>query len=73
MLRNPVRDQWHRIGRGMTMQAVEALLGRPHRTMRVNVQTVWYYAYPDIGSGSVVFADDGSVVDWQTPPFNTWW
>jgi SmpA / OmlA family len=71
--RDPLRDHWHQISRGMTTQVVETLLGRPHRTMTVNTQTVWYYSYPDIGSGSVVFAQDGSVVDWQTPPFNTWW
>jgi Tfp pilus assembly protein FimV len=71
--RDPVRDHWHQISRGMTTQVVEGLLGRPHRTMTVNTQTVWYYSYPDVGGGSVVFAQDGSVVDWQTPPFNTWW
>jgi TolA-binding protein len=67
------RDHWHRIDHGMTPQEVEALLGRPQRTMTVNAKTVWYYAYPDIGAGSVVFAPDDGVADWQTPPFNTWW
>ncbi len=71
--RDPIRDHWHGISRGMTTQAVEALLGRPQRTMTVNTQTVWYYTYPDVGSGSVVFAYDGTVIDWQTPPFSTWW
>ena len=71
--RDPLRDHWHRIGRGMSTESVEALLGRPHRTIPVNTQTVWYYSYPDIGSGSVVFAEDGTVIDWQTPPFSTWW
>ena len=68
-----VRDQWRRIDHGMTAQDVEALLGRPQRTMMVNLKTVWYYAYPEVGSGSIVFAQDGGVDDWQTPPFNTWW
>jgi len=67
------RDHWHRIDHGMTPQEVEALLGRPQRTMTVNAKTVWYYAYPDIGAGSVVFAPDDGVDDWQNPPFNTWW
>jgi SmpA / OmlA family len=68
-----IRDHWHRISHGMTTQEVEALLGRPQRTMKVNANTVWYYTYEDTGSGSIVFAHDGSVIDWQTPPFNTWW
>jgi hypothetical protein len=67
------RDHWHRIDHGMTPQEVEALLGRPQRTMTVNAKTVWYYVYPDVGAGSVVFAPDDGVDDWQTPPFNTWW
>lgn len=71
--RDPVREHWHNISRGMTRQAVETLLGRPQRTMTVNTQTVWYYTYPEVGSGSVVFAEDETVVDWQAPPFMTWW
>jgi len=68
-----VRDHWRRIDHGMTTQEVEALLGPPQRTMKVNTRTVWYYTYPDVGSGSVVFAPDDGVDDWQVPPFNTWW
>jgi len=68
-----VRDHWRRIDHGMTTQEVEALLGPPQRTMKVNTRTVWYYTYPDVGSGSVVFAPDDGVADWQVPPFNTWW
>ncbi|MBI1817612.1 MAG: hypothetical protein HYR72_21760 [Deltaproteobacteria bacterium] len=67
------REGWHNITRGMSLQQVEALIGRPERTMNVSANTVWYYSYPDVGSGSVVFAADGSVIDWQHPPFNTWW
>jgi hypothetical protein len=68
-----VRERWHNITRGMSLEQVEALIGRPERTMNVSANTVWYYSYPDVGSGSVVFAADGSVIDWQHPPFNTWW
>lgn len=68
-----VRDHWRRIDHGMTTQEVEALLGPPQRTMTVNTRTVWYYTYPEVGSGSVVFAPDDGVADWQVPPFNTWW
>lgn len=68
-----IRNHWRQISRGMTTQEVETLLGRPQRTMNVNLRTVWYYTYPEVGSGSVVFAPEGGVDDWQTPPFNTWW
>jgi hypothetical protein len=68
-----IRERWRQIDRGMTVQNVEALIGRPQRTMTVNLKTVWYYTYQEVGSGSIVFAQDGSVDDWQTPPFNTWW
>lgn len=71
--KSSVQKRWHRISHGMTAQAVEALLGRPQRTLAVNTKTVWYYSYPDIGSGSVVLTQDGLVDDWQSPPFHTWW
>jgi hypothetical protein len=56
----------------MTTQEIETLLGRPTRTMKLTPKTIWYYSYTDIGNGSVVFTDD-SVIDWQSPPLNTWW
>jgi hypothetical protein len=68
-----IRERWRQIDRGMTVQNVEALIGPPQRTMTVNFKTVWFYTYPEVGSGSIVFAQDGGVDDWQTPPFNTWW
>jgi hypothetical protein len=68
-----IREHWRQIDHGMTVQNIEALIGRPQRTMTVNLKTVWYYTYPEVGSGSIVFAQDGLVDDWQTPPFNTWW
>jgi len=67
-----LRDRWQRVKRGMTTQEIEALLGRPTRTMKLTPKTIWYYSYTDIGNGSVVFTDD-SVIDWQSPPLNTWW
>jgi SmpA/OmlA family protein len=66
------QERWARISRGMTFQQVDALLGRPQRTIDLSPKTVWYYAYPDIGNASVVF-QEGEVSDWQAPPFNTWW
>jgi hypothetical protein len=66
-------ERWHDIERGMSKADVEAVIGRPSRAMDVSPRTVWYYQYARVGSGSVVFASDGSVIDWQTPPFGTWW
>jgi hypothetical protein len=68
-----LRDRWHRVTQGMTLQQVEELLGRPARTIEARPNTIWYYSYPEVGNGSIVFANDGSVMDWQPPPFNTWW
>lgn len=67
-----LKDRWQSVKRGMTTQEIETLLGRPTRTMKLTPKTIWYYSYTDIGNGSVVFTDD-SVIDWQSPPFNTWW
>jgi len=67
------REHWRQVSHGMSAQEVETLLGHPQRTMKVNLRTVWYYTYPEVGSGSIVFASDGGVEDWQTPPFRTWW
>jgi hypothetical protein len=68
-----LKDHWQSVKQGMTMQQIEALLGRPDRTMKLPAKNVWYYAYPDVGNGSVVFAEDGTVTDMQAPPFNSWW
>lgn len=67
-----LKDRWQSVKRGMTTQEIETLLGRPTRTMKLTPKTIWYYSYTDIGNGSVVFTDD-SVIDWQSPPLNTWW
>lgn len=67
-----LKDRWQSVKRGLTTQEIETLLGRPTRTMKLTPKTIWYYSYSDIGNGSVVFTDD-SVIDWQSPPLNTWW
>jgi len=67
-----LKDRWQSVKRGMTEQEIETLLGRPTRTVEFTPKTIWYYSYADVGNGSVVFTDD-SVIDWQSPPFNTWW
>ena len=68
-----VGARWHQVRRGVSKADVEALLGQPSRRLAFDARTVWYYQYANIGNGSVVFADDGSVIDWQTPPFGAWW
>lgn len=68
-----VGARWHQVHRGVSKADVEALLGQPSRRLAFDARTVWYYQYVNVGNGSVVFADDGSVIDWQTPPFGTWW
>jgi hypothetical protein len=68
-----LQDRWGQVGRGMTLAAIEALLGRPARTLNLENKTVWVYAYAGIGNGSIVFDVDGNVSDWQNPPFRQWW
>lgn len=67
-----LKQQWESVKRGMTVQEVERLLGRPNRTADMSPKAIWYYSYPDAGNGSVVFVQ-GTVIDWQSPPFNGWW
>jgi hypothetical protein len=66
-------ERWGQVGRGMTLAAIEALLGHPARTLHLENKTVWVYAYAGIGNGSIVFDVDGNVSDWQIPPFRQWW
>ena len=68
-----VQEHWQRLTRGMSVAQVEALLGRPQRTVDMSPKAIWYYSYEGIGNGSVVFIKDAGVVDWQSPPFGTWW
>jgi hypothetical protein len=68
-----LRENWQKVERGLSVQAVEELLGHPQRTAQVEAKTVWYYSYPDVGNGSVVFVQDDGVIDWQPPPFSVWW
>jgi hypothetical protein len=67
------QERWKRITRGMSVEQVEALLGHPQRTVDMSPKTIWYYSYEGVGNGSVVFIKDGGVIDWQSPPFGTWW
>jgi hypothetical protein len=67
-----LRQRWRNVTYGMTFEQVDKLLGRPQRTIDESPKTVWYYSYPDIGSGSVVFVQESGVTDWQAPPFGNW-
>jgi hypothetical protein len=68
-----ISRRWRTLERGMTAEAVEALLGLPQRVIEVDSKIVWYYRYPNIGAGSVVFNPDKRVSGWQKPPFHGWW
>ena len=68
-----ISQRWRTLERGMTAEAVEALLGLPQRVMEVDDKIVWYYRYPNVGAGSVVFNPDKRVAGWQKPPFHGWW
>lgn len=66
------RKAWREVHRGMTEREVTELLGPPVGTMAQGRQRVWYYVYPEAGSGTVVLSPDGKVTGWQKPPFGQW-
>ena len=68
-----ISQRWRTLERGMTAEAVEALLGLPQRVIEVDSKIVWYYRYPNVGAGSVVFTANKRVSGWQKPPFHGWW
>jgi len=68
-----ISQRWRTLERGMTAEAVEALLGLPQRVIEVDDKIVWYYRYPNVGAGSVLFNPDKRVSGWQKPPFHGWW
>ncbi len=71
--REAVKDQWGGIKNGMSDEQIRQLLGAPAREFTLNGQPVWYYTYPGVGNGSVMFGRDGhKVVGWQHPPFGFW-
>lgn len=71
--REMLKDQWHSIMAGMSYEEIRKLLGTPSRELTLDGKPVWYYAYPGIGNGSVMFSRDGhTVVGWQHPPFGFW-
>ncbi len=71
--RETLKDQWHSVKAGMNDEEIKGLLGTPSREFTLDGKPVWYYSYPGIGNGSVMFSRDGhTVAGWQHPPFGFW-
>ena len=71
--RETLKDQWHSVKAGMSGEEIRKLLGTPSREFTLDGKPVWYYSYPGIGNGSVMFSRDGhTVAGWQHPPFGFW-
>ena len=71
--REMLKEQWHSVRTGMSGEEIGKLLGTPSRELTLDGKPVWYYSYPGIGNGSVMFSRDGhTVADWQHPPFGFW-
>ncbi len=68
-----LRQNWSRVQPGTTDDAVQALLGKPERVLRIDGSPVWYYLYPGVGRGSVFFTLDGKVSSTQAPVGGSFW
>jgi len=66
-----VRQGWKQLKSGLTQDEVKGLLGAPQQTFTLSGKLVWYYYYPAIGGGSVMYDTTGHVVGHQSPPFGT--
>lgn len=66
------REAWQSVHSNMSAEEVSKLLGEPMRRFQLGNKMVWYYVYPGVGRGSVMFDQSGHVVDWQRPSFG-WW
>jgi hypothetical protein len=64
-----LRDAWERITADMNPAQVREQLGEPVRRFVIDGKPVWYYSYPGVGNGSVMFSADGEIVGKQKPPF----
>ncbi len=65
-----VREGWKQLKDGLSQDEVKGLLGAPPKTFLLSGKLVWYYYYPAVGGGSVVFDSIGHVVGHQAPPFS---
>ncbi len=64
-----IRKNWEQLRHGLSKTELQHLLGNPVSKFKLERQTIWYYSYPGIGSGSVILGYSGKVNGWQTPPF----
>jgi len=64
-----LKQNWSQIEPGTPREKVQSLLGPPEKVLRIDGSTVWYYAYPGIGKGSVFFTESGKVSSLQSPGF----
>jgi hypothetical protein len=62
-----LRRNWGQVKRGQTETGIRELLGAPTKEMQINGKQTWYYYYPGIGSGSVVFSSDKRTSGFQPP------
>ena len=67
-----IKSKWEKIKKGMTSEQIHSLLGKPSQQFQLSGQRVWYYRYPGVGGGSVIFRHDDTVASWQRPPVG-WW
>lgn len=65
-----VRQGWKQLKSGLSQDEVKGLLGVPQKTFTLSGKLVWYYYYPAVGGGSVMYDTTGHVVGHQAPPFS---
>jgi hypothetical protein len=64
-----LKEQWHSVRAGMSSDEIKKLLGSPSRAFTLDGRPVWYYSYPGLGNGSVLFSRESHAVkSWQQPP-----
>ena len=65
-----VRQGWKQLKNGLSQDEVKKLLGASAQTFMLGGKLVWYYSYPAVGAGSVMFDASGHVIGHQAPPFS---
>ena len=66
------RESWGGIRQGLSADEVERMLGVPDRKQQIGAQTIWYYDYKILGSGTVALDAGGQVSGFVKPYFNLW-
>jgi hypothetical protein len=67
-----LKQAWHDISAGMNSAEIRSRLGEPAQQFTIDGKPVWYYSYPGVGNGSVMFSVGGQVLGAQHPPFGFW-